>query len=153
MNMTPMIDVVFLLIIFFMIITDLTQKELEELTLPRAQSAVEDKPNPDEKRPIVNVLQDGKMIVRRVVVHDPEDPTKSSFAALQAYLVDMVRQMKEAPLNDQPGAKMVPDDPLLVRADEFTRFRYVQKIMEVCGMTGIQIWKIEIAAKTPENPQ
>ena len=36
MNMTPMIDVVFLLIIFFMIITDMTQQDLEELTLPMA---------------------------------------------------------------------------------------------------------------------
>ena len=31
LDMTPMIDVVFLLIIFFMIITDLTQQELEDL--------------------------------------------------------------------------------------------------------------------------
>ena len=33
MDMTPMIDVVFLLIIFFMIITDMSQKDLEELEL------------------------------------------------------------------------------------------------------------------------
>ena len=41
MDMTPMIDVVFLLIIFFMIITDLTQQDLEELKLPEARAAVE----------------------------------------------------------------------------------------------------------------
>ena len=31
MDMTPMIDVVFLLIIFFMIITDMTQQDLGDL--------------------------------------------------------------------------------------------------------------------------
>ncbi|HED65639.1 MAG TPA: biopolymer transporter ExbD, partial [Planctomycetes bacterium] len=53
MNMTPMIDVVFLLIIFFMIITDLTQADLEQLQLPEAKSAVEDKPDPKVVRPII----------------------------------------------------------------------------------------------------
>ena len=52
MDMTPMIDVVFLLIIFFMIITDLTQQDLEDLELPMAMHAVADKPDPDEWRPI-----------------------------------------------------------------------------------------------------
>ena len=47
MNMTPMIDVVFLLIIFFMVITDLTQQDLEELQLPTAENAQPDKPKPD----------------------------------------------------------------------------------------------------------
>ena len=30
-NLTPLIDVVFLLLIFFMIVTDMTRKEIEEL--------------------------------------------------------------------------------------------------------------------------
>jgi biopolymer transport protein ExbD len=150
MNMTPMIDVVFLLIIFFMIITDMTQQELEELELPLAVKAVEDKPNPDETRPIINVLQGGQMIVRRQMLHDPEDPALMTFEPLQGYLVDKVAQMKKAPLSDS-NPTLVPEDPVLVRADEYTPFRYVQKIMEICGMTGIQIWKIELAAKTPEN--
>ena len=41
--MTPMIDIVFNLVIFFLIVTDLTQKELENLVLPNAQKAKEDK--------------------------------------------------------------------------------------------------------------
>ena len=42
MNMTPMIDVTFLLIIFLMVITDLTQQDLEDLQLPIAQNAQPD---------------------------------------------------------------------------------------------------------------
>lgn len=152
MNMTPMIDVVFLLIIFFMIITDMTQKELEDLELPMAMNAVEDKPNPDEVRPIVNVMQDGRIIVRGDELYDPENPARANYDALKAYLVDKVRQMDLAPIDEaDPSSKKVPDDPLLVRADEYTPFRHVQKIMEVCGLTGIQIWKVQLAAKTPEE--
>ena len=33
LNMTPMIDVVFNLIVFFMLVTDMTQKELEEIIM------------------------------------------------------------------------------------------------------------------------
>ncbi len=39
MNMTPMIDVVFLLIIFFMLITDMTQQDLED-ALRKCSSSV-----------------------------------------------------------------------------------------------------------------
>ena len=39
MDMTPMIDCVFLLMIFFVLVIDLSQKNLEDLILPRAESS------------------------------------------------------------------------------------------------------------------
>ena len=39
MDMTPMIDVVFLLIIFFMVVTELVRLEIEPVTLPWFLSA------------------------------------------------------------------------------------------------------------------
>ena len=95
MDMTPMIDVVFLLIIFFMIITDLSQQELEELELPNATVAVEDKPDPESNRPILNILQDGTVIVKREVIYDPEI---DDYAGIQEYLAKKAAQMhKEVP--------------------------------------------------------
>ncbi|MHC4262395.1 MAG: ExbD/TolR family protein [Planctomycetota bacterium] len=148
MNMTPMIDVVFLLIIFFMIITDLTQQELEDLVLPVAEEAVEDKPNPDERRPILNIKQDGTIIVKREVIYTPE---MDDYTELEQYLSDMASLMdKEVP----EGLTLeVPDEPVLIRADEATPFKMIQKIMELCGKKGIQIWKVELAAKQPEDAQ
>ena len=58
--MTPMIDLTFLLIIFFIIVNDLTQQELEDLKLPIAQKAGKDDPPPG--RPILNVMEDGSII-------------------------------------------------------------------------------------------
>ena len=40
---------------------------------------------------------------------------------------------------------------LLVRADQNTPFKYVQKVMSFCGLQGIQIWKVQLAAKEPEG--
>ena len=57
LNMTPMIDVVFNLIIFFMIVTDMTQKELEQLTLPKSSEAVEDTGDETERRVIINIVK------------------------------------------------------------------------------------------------
>jgi biopolymer transport protein ExbD len=148
MDMTPMIDVVFQLIIFFVLITDLSQKELEDLKLPMAQKAVEDKPNPDDKRAIVNIRQDGTIVVKREVIYDPE---QDDYAPLERFLSQMAQQMDQQPLPEDPGGKKFPDDPVLIRADEYTPFKMIQKIMEVCGKQGIQIWKIELAASIP-NP-
>ncbi|MFT6715306.1 MAG: biopolymer transport protein ExbD, partial [Planctomycetota bacterium] len=71
MDMTPMIDVVFLLIIFFMLISDMTQQDLEILTLPKAISAVPDEPDVDDFRPVINVRQDGAMVVMKEEVFVP----------------------------------------------------------------------------------
>ena len=51
LDMTPMIDVVFQLIIFFMLLMDMSQDELELLNLPKAETAVADEPDPHVIRP------------------------------------------------------------------------------------------------------
>ena len=146
MNMTPMIDVVFLLIIFFMIITDLTQQELEDLKLPVAEEAVEDKPDPKTVRPIINIDYRGEIKVKRETVYDPED---SDSRQLEGFLADSARKMpKEV---DEDLGVPLPDNPLLIRADQVTPFKELQRVMEICGKQGIQIWKVEIAAAQPEE--
>ena len=147
MNMTPMIDVVFLLIIFFMIITDLTQQELEELQLPIAMECDKDKPPPGEWRPILNINIVGDVIQSGDKVHDPEDPGDAEFVRLQQRLVNMARRM--TPKFDEVLQVELPDDALLIRADENTPFKYVQKVMEVCAHPDIKIWKLQLAAKEP----
>jgi biopolymer transport protein ExbD len=152
MDMTPMIDIVFQLIIFFMLITDMTQKELEELYLPKAKVAVADKPNPNEIRPIINVLADGSVWVMREIHYDPAKDDK--FRKLSEYLARMAKQMPKKPINPaDPSSMQVPDNPLLIRADQATPAKYIQKVMELCGKAGIQIWKVELAAgtETPED--
>jgi biopolymer transport protein ExbD len=145
MDMTPMIDCVFQLILFFMLITDMTQKELEELVLPPAKAAIEDKPIPGVVRPIVNIIADGRILVKRELLFDPEND--DGYKALSEYLSDMAFKMPKEPFDkENPAGPKVPANPLLIRADQSTPFHYIQKVMEICGRKGIQIWKVELAA-------
>ncbi|MFT7486219.1 MAG: biopolymer transport protein ExbD [Candidatus Paceibacteria bacterium] len=143
MDMTPMIDVVFLLIIFFMVITDMTQQDLEELVLPVARNATEDKPAPGEFRPVVNIKTDGSIWVKRKSYYDPEND--DDFKAIREHLADVAKKMEQK--------DNLPDQALLIRADMNTPFRYIQKVMEQCGYKGIQIWKVQLAASEAEAPK
>ncbi|HJO27371.1 MAG: hypothetical protein CMK00_01670 [Planctomycetes bacterium] len=150
MNMTPMIDVVFLLIIFFMIITDMSQADLEELTLPTASNAKEDKPDADDFRPVINIHIDGRMIAKREVLYDPEDD--DDYKKLKAYLGDVSAMMEKEHFNKEEGTgPLIPGEALLIRADENTPFKYIQKAMEFCGLQDVQIWKVQLAASESED--
>ncbi|MBT4465757.1 MAG: hypothetical protein HOD03_03635 [Planctomycetes bacterium] len=52
---------------------------------------------------------------------------------------------------DEKLGKELPDDPILLRADRNTPFKYLQKIMEVCTRDGILIWKVQLAASEDPN--
>ncbi len=145
MDMTPMIDVVFLLIIFFMIITDMTQKELEDLKLPTAENADTDEPPPDQFRPLTNIKIDGTIWVKRKKYYDPEEDDK--YKELKEWLTVVAKRMKKTPYRGMD----LPDEPLLIRADMNTPFKHIQKVMEQCGFQDIQIWKIQLAASETEK--
>jgi biopolymer transport protein ExbD len=152
LDMTPMIDVVFLLIIFFMVITDLSQQDLEDLELPKAESAMPDKPDPKVWRPILNVKHTGEMLIKRNKYFDPEVNTgPKKYEELKVQLLHMANLMKKAPL--EGSTRQVPDEPLLIRADESTNFKFVQDIMEQCGDQAISIWKLQLAVSVPEGKQ
>jgi biopolymer transport protein ExbD len=150
MDMTPMIDCVFQLITFFMLITDMSQRELEELYLPIADAADPDKPNPADKRPIVNILDDGTIWIKGDKYYDPKNP--DDYERVKAYLAGRVKFMPRAPV--KPGSTIIaPDTPLLIRADQSTPVHHIQKVMELCGQKGIQIWKVQLAAGQKEKPK
>ena len=149
MDLTPMIDVVFLLIIFFMIITDLTQADLEELQLPVAHHATPDKPTPGEWRPVLNIPYDGRMVVKRDALYDPErdDANADPYKGVKLFLSDAANRMEKEHFNKEAGTgPMIPGEALLIRADATTPFKSVQKVMEFCGQKGVEIWKVQLAA-------
>ncbi len=140
MDMTPMIDIVFQLIIFFMLISDMSQQDLAELQLPLAVTAVKDENQ--EGRMIVNILTDGSIMIKRTPYGSLED--KNSENALRAYLLTEVQKGKR----DKDG---LSERALLVRADKATQFKEVQKVMRICGEMGIQIYKVQLAAAQNEQ--
>jgi biopolymer transport protein ExbD len=142
MDMTPMIDVVFQLIIFFMLVTDMTQQDLAELKLPVAQMAAKDEN--EEGRMVINVLKDGEIEIKRQKYSTLDDP--GSVQALRNFLAREVQLGTKEPDGTSERA-------LLIRADQFTEFKHIQKVMRICGENGIRVYKIHLAAAQPEGSE
>ena len=63
-NLTPMIDIVFLLIIFFMVGTKFTELE-QQLQLELPQISAADQPNPQPVNRVINVYRDGRVALEQ----------------------------------------------------------------------------------------
>lgn len=126
-NMTPMIDVVFLLIIFFLVSSHLAKQEAQlPLPLPVARSG--QSPAPDSApRVIVNVLRDGTLLLagHRIEADDLEQ-------RLQAR-------------RSQDGE----DLEVKIRGDRGVHYRHVQPVMLAC--TAVGIWNVTISVYSPED--
>jgi biopolymer transport protein ExbD len=148
MDMTPMIDCVFLLMIFFVLVIDLSQQDLEDLILPKAQYAVPDE-KPPQSRPVVNIAQDGRVIFKKNVWFDPLDASKANLENVKKLMVhfkDFVVDPKSIKPETISGRVMtVIDDPMLIRADKWTEWHYIGKFMENCTSPEAAFWKLELA--------
>ncbi len=124
-NMTPMIDVVFLLIIFFLVSSHLARQEVEmELDLPAAQTGRHTDPADATRRIVVNVLPEGDLVVAgRSLDHD----TLSEMIAYEG----------------RRGRG--PAEPLEVRirSDRHAPYRIVEPIMRACARAGV--WRVTFA--------
>lgn len=126
-NMTPMIDVVFLLIIFFLVSSHLAKQESQmPLPLPTAQSGQE---IIDDQQPrvIVNIEVDGSLILagRRV----PPDQLKERLAAERQRSGDSIE--------------------LRIRCDRQTPYANVKPVMLAATEAGI--WSIAFSVIRPED--
>ena len=147
LNMTPMIDVVFNLIIFFMIVIDMTQKELEQLVLPWSQSAVEDKGDEEERRVIINISKKYK----------DEWPKNSEIKLMvkgDEYDLNTLKDLmfKHAETKRDMNHPMKPSEIFaLIRCDQDIRWREVQWVMQACADPEVRIYKLQFATKEPDE--
>ncbi|MFO7903689.1 MAG: ExbD/TolR family protein [Planctomycetota bacterium] len=126
-NMTPMIDVVFLLIIFFLVSSHLAKQESKmPLPLPSAQSGNEDLER-DVPRLIVNVQADGTMrLTGRRIRHS-----------------DLTQRLADR-MNEEGGNLQVR-----IRGDRRVPYRFVEPIMLACLRAGI--WDVSFSVYRPED--
>ena len=147
LDMTPMIDCVFLLMIFFVLVIDLSQKDLEDLILPKAVYVVPDDAPPDV-RPIINIGQDGRMVYRGNKVFDPAIHAETS---APARILNLLVEWKNTVVKDKEdqtlGGRKVTlvNDPVLVRADKWTEWHWVGVFMTACSQPEAAFWKLELA--------
>lgn len=132
-SMTPMIDIVFQLIIFFMLITDMGQIQLELLETPVARKAPADPPEARRDRLIVNIRENGEFAFFGKPYRDAQ--------ALRGLIADTVA--RRAPR----GPGRLSEVSMLIRADARAPFEHVQKVLQICGDARVGIYKVEIGAR------
>lgn len=143
LNMTPMIDIIFNLIIFFMIVTDMSQKELEDLVLPDSKSSVEDKADEDELRVIVNItMKDKETYQQTREVEIKVKGVEYDLKALKSQLYKVAELKRDLTHDAKPSEVFV-----LIRCDQNIAWREVQWVMQVCADQTVRIYKIQFATK------
>ncbi len=131
-NMTPMIDVVFLLIIFFLVSSHLARQETQVVVdLPDAASS--DRPDEEDvRRLFVNVLSETQILVGS----QPIEP-----ARLEALLSYESQRPQGA-----TGARPLE---VRIRTDRTVPYRAVEPILLACARSGI--WNVKFAVTSSEQ--
>ena len=118
LNMTPLIDCVFLLLIFFMVTTVFKQPYSLQVVLPEAQQGV----IVEEKKLVASITQDGRMEINRHLV--------------------TLDNLEQVLLREKEGTRSLT---LVVRTDQETPHKYLLDLFEVAKRVGIE--KIPLATE------
>ncbi len=135
-NMTPMIDVVFMLIIFFMLVSNFASVENLELDLP----------DPDHSQAAKVKLTD--RVVINCLLAAPWSPSTS----LAVYSIGPMRVASLNELSDRLAAAKAatPGLQVVLRADRRLPYTAVRQVMEVVARNGIEIMNLVAHAREGE---
>ena len=121
--MTPMIDVVFELIIFFVVTLTMSVEKDETIRLADGRHGVE--LTPEEMPPshlTIDVAKTGRVSMSNVTLTDQ-------------MLAQKVKERKQ---------RFGADFPCLIRADYRTKHRDIARVMNICAAQGV--WKLSFVA-------
>ena len=120
-QMTAMMDIIFLLLCFFITTSVFSQWEYEiDITLPTAQSSKVPSRLPGEI--IINIARDGNISVNQ-----------------QVLTVELLRGRLDR------LARYFPGQPVVLRADKETRYEDLIKVVDVCRQA--DIWNFSMATR------
>lgn len=122
--MTPMIDIVFLLIVFFMLITRFVSAEIADVALPDpAESQARELKLPD------------KVVLNLQYTPGVDEPTVLLGPFRVATMEDLQDRLKETKAGN-PAVQVV------FRADRDLKYRYVREAMDAVAAAGIEMLNI-----------
>ncbi len=117
--MAPLIDIIFLTLVFFMALSIFGQLETElSISVPKAKESKEAVRSPGEI--IINVTKEGKVIVNQKRLSADE-------------LEGMLKKI----------SFLFPHQPVIIRADEKTYHKFVVNVLNACAKA--DIWNISFA--------
>lgn len=156
-NVVPMIDIMFLLLLFFMLGADMSQRESVEVQLPKADQIKEDKET-DQKDPETTVNVHPDQAVDAAVFQDPRASRDPKLWVISMrgipYTVDQLKTQLKIEAEEYPedhvdaqAGKVLSRKKVLIRAEKDAPFGMVQKVIETAGSVGM--YKVEIAGSKP----
>ncbi len=165
MEMTPMIDVTFQLIIFFLLVMDFSSRDLVPLELQTAKEpAQEEEQNPytitvnvahrrDISCPNFSMDEESPQFHR--VCRDPEHwlfyARGETFNFNQQGREQLIRLLKseaQKKMGDQYS-----EVPLIIRADARAPWGLVQRVMQTAANKQVMIYKVKLAAEIERPDQ
>lgn len=123
----PLIDVVFLLLIFYAVTTQFVTDQRLKLQLPEAKTAEEVGQGAETKPPVITVAQDGSVWI---------DSKQVSDARLE-------QAVKEA-------VDRAPDHTVIIKGDRTADYGVVVKVLDVARSSGAKTIQMS-AVKPPEK--
>ncbi|MEY3395077.1 MAG: hypothetical protein RL346_1313 [Verrucomicrobiota bacterium] len=123
MQLAPMIDIVFLLLIFFIVTWQFTKSETElSVSVPTAQEGAE--PQRQVGEIVINILADGTVRIEGGTVD------------LQQLLVKLAKIASE-----------FKNQPVRIRGDGGVNYQRIVEVIDTCQKAGI--WNISFATQRP----
>lgn len=125
MQLAPMIDIVFLLLIFFIVTWQFTRSETElKVSVPTAEEGGE--PSRQRGEIIINVMPDVSIRVEGVTV---------TLEELREKLASIARQYE--------------NQPVRIRGDGNVPYQRIVEVIDTCQKAGV--WNISFATQRPES--
>jgi len=115
-QIAPMVDVLLVLLCFFILTWNFARKEMElDVRVPTAEHGGE--PDMNVNQTVLNLKADGSLVMNTKAISLPE---------LQEKMTGL--------------AKLNPDYAIILRGDENVPYKYVAQVLDVCRAAGI--WNV-----------
>ncbi len=124
-QIAPMVDVLLVLLCFFILTWNFARKEMElSVKVPTAENAKE--PSLDVNQTVLNVNADGSMVMNTKPISYDELAAKMSALA-----------------------EINPDYAIILRGDENVPYKFIARILGVCNGAGI--WNVALPVNQPDT--
>lgn len=142
-DLTPMVDLAFLLISFFMLTTTLNKPKAMELNMPKSDIKEEDKQDVGECQ-VMNVILDTLDQVWYYEGLQVAGLNKTTFSGEEGIRKEIVKMLKKVPKECPPTKKGNPRDAIvLIKMMQGARYKNMIDILDEMDITKCKIYAIQ----------
>ncbi|HLU47675.1 MAG TPA: biopolymer transporter ExbD [Planctomycetota bacterium] len=153
LDMTPLIDAVFLLIMFFILTSQITV-DVEEVALPFGLEGKSDEGGNPDTVVVLNVRLateqnergDGEIVYRGEVL-----TPKTLRETLQNEVDFDASELGRGRTPEVEGQNKLSQVKVRIRADKLAKAEYVREIFQACAEVNPKIYKVEVSVEQPSS--